>query len=100
MKPLLCFAHGHGDSWEAICLDLDIAVQGRSHDEVFKRLNEAVVSYVQDAMKEEPRVARELLQRKAPFYVRAKHVAGFLATTLLSRDKEQRHGYTTMPCAA
>lgn len=99
MKPLLCFAQGHGDQWEAICLDLDIAVQGQSYQEVYEGLNDAILSYIADAQAEDPAVARQLLTRKAPWHVRAKHVAGFLASTLLTRDREQRHGYT-MPCAA
>lgn len=99
MKPLLCFAHGQGDKWEAICLDLDLAVQGRSYEEVYEGLNRAVGTYVEDALKEGPEAARRLLRRKAPWHVRAGYIVSFILSTLLSRDTEQRHGYT-MPCAA
>lgn len=99
MKPLLCFAHGQGDRWEAICVDLDISVQGRSYEEVYEGLNEAIRTYIEDAMGESPAVSRQLLRRKAPWHVRAGYVTSFVLSTLLSRDTEQRHGYT-MPCAA
>lgn len=99
MKPLLCFAHGQGDEWEAICLDLDLAVQGRSYEEVYEGLNRAVGTYIQDALKEKPDVTRKLLRRKAPWHVRAGYIGSFVLSTLLSRDTEQRHGYT-LPCAA
>jgi len=100
MKPLLCFAHGQGDQWEAICLDLDLAVQGRSYQEVYEGLSRAVGAYVEDALKEKPDVARRLLRRKAPWHIRAGYILEFTLSTLFpNKDEEQRHGYT-MPCAA
>ena len=99
MKPLLCFAHGQGNEWEAICLDLDLAVQGRSYEEVYEGLSKAISTYVEDALKEGPEVGRQLLRRKAPWHVRAGYIASFVLSALLSRDTEQRHGYT-VPCAA
>jgi hypothetical protein len=30
MRELNCIAHGRPGSWEAICLDFDLAVQGRA----------------------------------------------------------------------
>ncbi len=41
-KQLFCVARRQRDRWEAICLDLDIAVEGRSFDEVRNLLQEAV----------------------------------------------------------
>lgn len=64
-----CYAHGCDGSWEAICVDLDIAIQGSSFDEVRNLLNGAVASYVADAVKEAPEVREQLLARKAPWYV-------------------------------
>ena len=39
---LQCIAVGHGDRWEAFCPDLDLAVQGRSLEEVRRSLDKAV----------------------------------------------------------
>ncbi len=30
---LRCYAYGNGDSWQAVCTDLDIAVEGASFEE-------------------------------------------------------------------
>jgi hypothetical protein len=70
MTSVRCFAHGRDADWEAICIDFDIAVQGRSFDEVKSLLNGAVQTYIQDACKEEPVVRDRLLNRRAPWHVR------------------------------
>jgi len=38
MRRLLCFAQGTDGDWDAACPDLDIAVQGRSCEEVYDLL--------------------------------------------------------------
>ena len=45
---LQCIAAGHGDKWEAICLDLDLAVQGHSFEEG-QSLGVAIEMYVERA---------------------------------------------------
>lgn len=83
----LCFAHGRDGEWEAICVDLDIAIQGSSFDEVRDLLNSAVATYIVDAEQEEPEVRDELLSRAAPWYV----TAGLVARTLLcSLDRRRQ----------
>ena len=101
MKPLLCFAEGKEGDWEAICLDLDIAVQGSSYEEVSQLLNAAIATYFEDAMAEDEATRKRLINRKAPFTVRLATVAKFLFAALGVRAGEQRmrHSYT-VPCAA
>lgn len=70
-KSLKCFAHGGWGSWEAICVDLDIAVQGRSLEEVKGTLREAIAGYVHDAAQEAPEVRDRLLKRRVPWHVKA-----------------------------
>ena len=42
-KALSCYAiQEAADSWEAICTDLDIAVQGKSYNEVSVKFGEAI----------------------------------------------------------
>jgi hypothetical protein len=65
-----CIVHGHGTEWEGLCLDLDITVHGQSLDEVKKTLEQAVVSYIEDAGKEDDATRNRLLRRRAPFLVR------------------------------
>ena len=43
-RKLLCYAFGHGDRWEAICVDLDISTQGKSFRDVCDGLNDMVSS--------------------------------------------------------
>ena len=96
-----CYAHGRDGDWEALCVDLDIAVQGRSFEEVRGLLNEAVATYAEDACKERPEVARQLLRRKSPFWVRMQFFAGVLIHRMLQSksDREYRAGFD-LPCPA
>lgn len=68
-NKLVCFAKGRPGEWEAICLDYDIAVQGRSFEEVEKFLSEAIDDYVESAKQEEPAVRDRLLRRQAPTHI-------------------------------
>ncbi len=45
-----CVAEGRGDEWEAICLDLDIAMQGQSFEDVFASLNKAIALHIETAL--------------------------------------------------
>ena len=98
VKHLRCYAHGHGDSWEAICIDLDIAVQGRSLEEVKHLLNAAVDSYVDDAAKETPATAARLLNRKAPLLTRAKLGFAMLAYSLAATRPRDHQASFELPC--
>jgi predicted RNase H-like HicB family nuclease len=71
MRRLLhCYAEGRDGEWEAICLDLDVAVQGHSFTEVYESLDEAITLYlasVHDLPSEE---RARLLHRPVPLRVR------------------------------
>lgn len=95
-NALLCYAHGRDTEWEAICVDLDIAVQGRSFDEVRSLLSSAIASYVADAAAESPRDALRLLTRRAPFHVRAV-LALRLAWYNLMHGKQDREMQASFP---
>ena len=86
-RKLLCFAEGHGNSYEAICVDLDIAVSGSSLREVVTLLNHAIVTYIEDAMKEPPAVAAHLLARRAPWHVRLGYKIRFMSHLVTRRRK-------------
>ena len=63
-------AHGRDGEWEAFSLDFDLAVQGRSFEEVSGLLQEAIQAYVKTAM-EQPEPARSnLLNRRVPLRIR------------------------------
>ncbi len=66
-KPLfLCYFERSGDEWEGISVDYDIAVCGRSADEVKTLLKSAILSYIEDANKEEKEARERLLNRRVP----------------------------------
>lgn len=69
-EAILCVASGHGSQWEAFCLDFDLAVQGRSFEEVRRLLQRAIEMYIDAAAKEPEPIRSRLLGRKAPFLVR------------------------------
>lgn len=99
-----CFAHGRENDWEAMCVDLDIAVQGTSFDDVKARLTNAVMSYAQDAMREDPVTAERLLRRRAPLHVRVKCWSTLLFHVVMGRhaterQQEYRAGFD-LPCPA
>ena len=65
-----CVAEGRGDEWEAICLDLDIAVQGQSFEDVFASLNKAIVLHIEAALDLPEADRRRLLHRPVPLSVK------------------------------
>ncbi|ATQ67347.1 MULTISPECIES: hypothetical protein [Methylosinus] len=69
MRDLLCFARGHAGEWEGICLDFDLAVQGRSFDDIRRALEDAVADYVAAARDEDDATRDRLLSRRAPAWV-------------------------------
>jgi predicted RNase H-like HicB family nuclease len=69
-QPLVCIATGQGDEWEAFCLDFDLAVQGRSFEEVKCDLRQAINMYVEAALAEPEPARSRLLSRDAPFFIR------------------------------
>ena len=83
-----CIARGRDDAWEAFCLDLDLAVQGRSFDEVRERLGQAVVSYLESASAEAEPARSQLLNRRAPFLVRLKWSWRFLLSALFGHGHD------------
>ena len=69
---LRCYAYGSGDSWQAVCTDLDIAVEGVSFEEARESLESCIQIYL-ERISELPEAEREqLLGRKSPWYLRAR----------------------------
>jgi len=69
-NEVLCVARRHGEDWEAFCLNFDLAVQGRSFDEVRSLLSEAIMTYIEDASTEPEPARSRLLRRGVPLHVR------------------------------
>lgn len=64
---LRCYGERKGDVWQAFCLDLNLAVQADSEEEVRRKLHEQILLYIDDALEgEDYQYADQLLSRKAP----------------------------------
>jgi hypothetical protein len=84
-REIFCVARGGGERWEALCLDLDLAVQGRSFDEVRGLLEEAVNSCVEDPNAEAEPARSQLLARRVPLHVRLAWAWRFFKAALYGR---------------
>ena len=102
-KALTCFARGRPGEWEAICLDYDLAVQGRTFAEVDELLGAAIDDYVETARQEAPDIRDRLLRRSAPLRVQLGYIFGFMLHSLIRRsrkgDDRLEHSFQ-MPCPA
>jgi predicted RNase H-like HicB family nuclease len=99
-KNLRCYAEGRDGDWEAICLDLDIAVQGGSFEEVFTSLQEAISLYL-ESVADLPFDERDaLLQRPAPLPIRFKFLTHTLRTVFANSDGDRQRHQFTLPVAA
>ena len=99
-RSLQCFAHGRDGDWEAICVDLDIAVQGKSFGEVQQSLNEAVRSYVELVSLEDDSAKESLLNRRAPWHVTAKLWIGLVISGLMDGRRGEEQASFPLPCPA
>lgn len=102
-RTLHCVAEGGQDGWEAICLDLDIAVQGDTFEDAYHSLNEAIDLYVESVADLPEADRRRLLARRVPWNVRAGIALRSLRAALLvgqPRPSEPlRHDYTVLAAA-
>lgn len=81
-RTLNCYAQGNSDGWEAICLDLDVAVQGETLPEVHDSLQKAIELYYESVLELPEDDRARLLNRSAPFWAWLKF---FTVRILLSR---------------
>ena len=90
MSLLRCMAEGRDGAWWAICIDLDISVQGETLAEVRDGLRTAIALYL-ERVSELPEPERAaLLRRRSPWHLWAKfHLYRFLDRFL--RDGNGRH---------
>lgn len=95
-----CFARGSSEGWEAICLDLDLAVQGTSFEDVQAKLHDTIVTYIEDVVAEGREAQTQLLHRRAPLHVRAKIAASYLLHILRGGDSDDLRGSFDLACPA
>ena len=99
-RTLRCIAHGQDGHWEALCLDLDIAVQGDSFDDVYASLNEAISLYFESVSALPDADRRRLLERPAPLRVRLEFLWQVVRAQFAGRTGVGQHHLFTLPAAA
>lgn len=100
-RSVLCYIHGEDQQWEAICVDFDISVEGTSEFEARAALRDAINSYCEAVLQEEPSERRHLWLRRAPFHVRLGLRLKLLAYTLFGRvEAGASQGVFGVPCPA
>ena len=80
-RDLKCYAYRVGDTWEAICVDLDIATFAPSLDEVKESLALCIELYLKRVAELPAEEQGDFLTRKSPWHLRA----GLAFKTWLSR---------------
>ena len=78
---LQCYAYRDGDTWEAVCIDFDIATFAPSLDEAKASLVTCIELFLEGVAEAPPDDRRHLLRRRSPWHLRAK----LAALTWLSR---------------
>lgn len=99
-RALHCYAEGRDGDGEATCLDLDIAVQGRSFEEVFSSLQEAIALYLESVADLPEDERRRLLHRTVPLLTRLKLLWQAARGLFRTEGGQTQHHQFTMPLAA
>lgn len=68
-----CYAKREQGLWVAVCIDLCLAAQGDSIDEVKRKLEAQINEYVHEALTIDREHAKQLLSRKAPLFSRLEY---------------------------
>lgn len=100
-RDLLFYVYGAGSDWNAICVDLDIAVEAASQHEAMNKIEEVVHTYIHDAMQEAPEVRRKLLNRSSPLSLRFSLWAQYqLFLWRRSRPHDRTYSAVALACPA
>ena len=97
VRDYLCCAEGRESGWEALCLDLDIAVQGGSFEEVYRSLKEAVGLYLDSLTDLNDSERARLMARRSQLSIRLSVIGSALRTALVGGPPGRQHAIFTLP---
>jgi hypothetical protein len=83
IKSFMAFVARDGARWEAVCLDFDLAAQGRSQDEVIGKLREQVALFLDGVAALPAADQARLLRRKVPLWLRIRWLSSVARSVLL-----------------
>ncbi|MDE0123871.1 MAG: hypothetical protein OXN97_04755 [Bryobacterales bacterium] len=92
-RSLRYYVDGGGNTWQGICVDLDIAVQGRSIEEVKDSIRVCVDMYLSAVADEPEEDQHRLHSRRSPWYVQAKLVCLAWLPFWSSRGSRRPQGF-------
>ena len=84
-----CYAYGAGKDWQAICVDLDIAVDGGSLREARDSLVSCIELYLERVAELPEEEQKQFLARKSPWHVRLKLAYKAWLSNIVSRPAFQ-----------
>ena len=90
---LQCYAYRGGDTWEAICVDFDIATFAPTLDEVKASLVICIELFREGVAEASPEDRKFLLRRRSPWHLRAK-LATLTCLSKLCNDARQALHFT------
>lgn len=96
---LRCFAEQHDGAWEALCVDLDLAVKATASSRftaTWPRPWRSIWTTCTLPAAEQ----RRLLRRRAPLALRLRFVGAALALAFLPRPERRGRAEFTLPAAA
>ena len=99
-RLLRCYAEERDGEWEAFCLDLDLAVQGKSFEEVYRSLNDTISLYLESVSSLSQDDQKRLLKRRAPVSLRFKFLMLAVKALFSPHDSGRSHHQFTLTCAA
>lgn len=93
-RTIVCYAEGKGDQWEAYCLTFDLAVHGRSFDEVRQKISDQVALYIEGVSALPPEQREHLLARRAPLRAWFRPFWTIGIAPFKRRDAKERHEFS------
>ena len=94
-RSLRCMAEGRNGEWWGVCLDLDIAVQGKSFADVRRGLEDAIAMYLERVAELPPDEQQQFLNRRAPWHLRTKFALRSMLRKLGKNDEHREFTLTT-----
>jgi len=95
-RDLRCYAYRNGETWEAICVDYDIATFASSLEEVKASLVTCIELFLEGVAEASPGDRERLLRRRSPWLLRAK-LASLTWLSSLRTGAHQALQFTLQP---
>jgi hypothetical protein len=88
-----CYAKLDGDQWVAVCIDLGLAAQADTCDEVKAKLDVQINDYVFEALTVDRAHAADLLRRQAPLKNRLEYHLFWLMQKITPEVKKREYAF-------